>query len=177
MGWTGMQKPVNVKAYLDKEFTWSSSQNKCEVLRSAIVNIREYYAAVECHDINGKRTVVCAVVLLDYRRGERETFFYKVMDETAGPNQVRCPEAILKLLTSPEGEWSTDWREKCRSYHAQRKMVSAWPYGQLIKFPHSPEHYRKIDYQYSKQKNIFRNEITGRLSRFRQDQLMTAQAI
>lgn len=90
-----------------------------EVLDSALVNLTEYYAAVEELDLQtGERRVWAAVFKITMVRVPREdpwghNFCYKDMDESMGPYQTNCPERILKLLTPTEYEHAISWREAC----------------------------------------------------------------
>lgn len=47
---------------------------------------------------------------------------YKDMDETVGPNDVSCPLSYLDQCTEPMNEYSRQWREKVRAWHAQQKQ-------------------------------------------------------
>lgn len=92
---------------------------KRTVLDGALVNLTEYYAAVEELDLQtGARRVWAAVFKITMVRVSREdswghNFCYKDMDESMGPYQTNCPERILKLLTPTEYEHAISWREAC----------------------------------------------------------------
>jgi hypothetical protein len=45
---------------------------------------------------------------------------HKDMDESVGPYHVNCPLSYLDGLSEPINEWSREWREKVREYHADR---------------------------------------------------------
>lgn len=139
MGWTYYhEKPHNVKQELNNLLTWESERGTHKVLDSAIVNMREYYAAVECAKPDGTRYVFACIFLLDFARGE---FGYKDMDESCGPNADNCPARILDLLTplpSPElsepgSKYAAEWRARCRAKIAARKSFTP---GTTIKTPH-----------------------------------------
>lgn len=93
------------------------------VLDTALVNLTEFYAAVEMiHKETGVRRVWAAVIKVTfirtarvsrYRDGWEENFCYKDMDESMGPYQTNCPERILKLLTPTEYQHAQDWRDAC----------------------------------------------------------------
>jgi hypothetical protein len=104
MGWTTMQKPQNVKAFMDN--LYSGPHHK--VLKSAIVNFREYYAAVEFDGI-----VYAGVAMMDFWPHDYQSFGYKDMDDTQGPVIRNCPKAILDLLTETEDEYAINWRKEC----------------------------------------------------------------
>lgn len=108
MGWLYMQSlkgHSGPRQYLDAQFTFVRPELTSKVLRSALVGMRVYYAAIEHirHEKN-ERMVFAAVCLIRYNPRDREgyIFGYKDMDETVGPNESGCPEAILDLLTPTE---------------------------------------------------------------------------
>lgn len=112
MGWLIGSRPAGpVKEHMDAKFTWSTESITTRVLDSAIVNIREYYAAVERkHKDTGEVEVFAAVCKLHYSRTE---FGYKDMDESAGPAIRNCPRHILELLTEPYNAYAEEWRDDC----------------------------------------------------------------
>ena len=135
MGWTFYEKPLNVKADLDRSLTWESETGKRRVLDSAIVNRTEYYAAVEYVTPEGERHVWAAVFLLKFHPKARDgyTFGYKDMDETCGPYAWRCPVRILDLLTETDNEYANSWRLKCREYHARRGALPKLAEGMRLR--------------------------------------------
>ncbi len=126
------------RQYLDAQFTFTRSELTSKVLRSALVGMRVYYAAIEHvrHETN-ERTVFTAVCLVYYNPRDRKgyIFGYKDMDETVGPNESDCPEAILDLLTPTEYPYAQAWRTRCRESAAARRALSSKPSprpGQII---------------------------------------------
>ena len=106
MGWLFMKSlkgHSGPRQYLDAQFTWERSDKISRVLRSALVGMRVYYAAVE-HTLpaTGARELWAAVCLVQYNPRNREgyIFGYKDMSEAMGPYERDCPEPILDLLTS-----------------------------------------------------------------------------
>jgi hypothetical protein len=143
MGWLYMQSLAGhygPRQYLDAQFTFMRPDLTSEVLRSALVGMRVYYAAVEHVRREGsERTVFAAVCLVHYNPRDREgyIFGYKDMDETVGPNESDCPEAILDLLTPTEYPYAQAWRTRCRENAAARRALSSKPSprpGQTIVF-------------------------------------------
>ena len=120
MGWLYMQSlngHSGPRQYLDAQFTCTRPDVVSRVLRSALVGMRVYYAAVETvRGAAAERKVFAAVCLVRYNPRDREgyIFGYKDMDETVGPNEADCPEAILDLLTPTEYPYATAWRARCR---------------------------------------------------------------
>jgi hypothetical protein len=49
------------------------------------------------------------------------------LDETVGPNESDCPEAILDLLTPTEYPYAQAWRTRCRENAAARRALSSKP--------------------------------------------------
>ena len=108
MGWLYMRS-LGIHAgpceYLDAQFTFEGTECRCCVLRSALVRLRTYYAAVERVQADGDRQVSAVVCLVRYNPNDREgyVFGYKDMDENIGPVESECPVVILDLLTRGEG--------------------------------------------------------------------------
>lgn len=95
-----------------------------KVLDSALVNLTEFYAAVEMiHKETGARRVWGCMIKVTFIRTARkdrwsygdqdENFCYKAMDESMGPYYTNCPERILKLLTPTDSLHAQDWRDAC----------------------------------------------------------------
>ena len=125
MGWLYMQSLggfFGPRQYLDDQFTYARETGRASVLRSSLVKMRTYYAAVELLRTDRDREVVALVCLVRYNPRDREgyIFGYKDMDETMGPCEAECPPAILDLLTSSDNEYALAWRERCRAAAAQR---------------------------------------------------------
>ena len=135
MGWTFQHKPRNVREELDRQLTWSNDEGARRVLDSAIVGMREYYAAVEHTKPDGTRVVWAAVFMLQFvpKAHDGLTFGYKDMDETCGPYAWRCPEKILALLTETDNEYANSWRAKCREYHARRAALPKLAEGMRLR--------------------------------------------
>lgn len=121
MGWLYMKSLGGFKTpkeYLDNQFTFERNGGNITstVLKSAVKNMRTYYAAVE-HVIDGKRQVFAVVCLVRYNKRDKDgyIFGYKDMDETMGPCEAECPASILDLLTPTEAKYAIEWRAKCRA--------------------------------------------------------------
>lgn len=143
MGWLYMQSLSGYsgpRQYLDAQFTFTRPELTSKVLRSALVGMRVYYAAVEhVRHEKGERIVFAAVCLVRYNPRDREgyIFGYKDMDETVGPNEADCPEPILDLLTPTAYPYASAWRARCRENLATRRTLAAKPSprpGQTIVF-------------------------------------------
>ncbi len=133
MGWLYMQTlrgQAGPREYLDDQYTFEDPVASVRVLRSALVGMRTYYAAVEQTKIpSGERTVSAVVCLVRYNPRDREgyIFGYKDMSEEMGPNEARCPAAVLDLLTATGSTNAKDWRERCRANLALAKQRAAKP--------------------------------------------------
>lgn len=124
MGWTILyNKPTNAKQYMDSLFT----STYLEVLDSAIVNVREYYAAVKSTQTDSVAAVVC---MLETSHGE---FRYKDMDETMGPLYHNCPARILDKLTPTDSMIANQWRITCRAMLAKKARAAKLKTGDVIK--------------------------------------------
>ena len=109
MGWLYMQSlggHSGPRQYLDAQFTFARPRPDVQgaavrASRACASTTRPSSMFVTRRD---KRTVFAAVCLVRYNPRDREgyIFGYKDMDETVGPNESDCPEAILDLLTQTE---------------------------------------------------------------------------
>ena len=140
MGWLTMTRGhmgshTTPKAYLDAQFTYerkdeSAATKGLRVLRSAYVD-RIYYAACEPYSRqDGTETaepVFAVVCLTRWTPNARDghVFGYKNMTEHSGPNEARCPEAILTLLGSTSHEYALDWRRRCLITLERRRRTIA----------------------------------------------------
>ncbi len=125
MGWLYMQSLRDFsgpRQYLDDQFTHERETVHSTVLRSALVRMRTYYAAVEVLRPDREREVFALVCLVHYNPRDREgyVFGYKDMEEAMGPCEAECPPAILDLLTPTENAYALAWRERCRATAARR---------------------------------------------------------
>jgi len=143
MGWLYMQSlqgHSGPRQYLDAQFTYERPDHRSTVLKSALVGMRVYYAAVEhVRAEGGEREVFAVVCLVRYNPRDREgyVFGYKDMDEGMGPCKADCPEAILDLLTPTDRPYAVKWRARCRENAAKRRALAAKPTprpGQTIVF-------------------------------------------
>lgn len=130
MGTTCSHKPANVKAtdfIIDNHLTWDSHDkgtgDKHTVLATALVGMREFYAAVEHVKADGTREVWAAVIKVSWYPKDHYNCCVKAMSEFEGPYYHSCPEKILKLLTPTDSEWANTWREKCWANVNHRKVV------------------------------------------------------
>jgi hypothetical protein len=143
MGWLFMKSlkgHSGPRQYLDAQFTYDRPDHTSKVLRSALIGMRVYYAAVE-HVLtaDGARDVWALICLVRYSPRDREgyIFGYKDMSESMGPYECDCPESILDLLTPTEKAYAVNWRGKCRTRAASRRAISQKPTprpGQTIVF-------------------------------------------
>lgn len=139
MGWLYMQSlggHRGPREYLDAQFTYDQSEQRCRILRSALVKMRTYYAALEIVRASGEREVTALVCLVRYNPRDRDgyIFGFKDMDEGMGPCEAECPQAILDLLTPTNREYALAWRERCRANAAKRRGKPKLRDGQTIIF-------------------------------------------
>lgn len=130
MGWLHMHSlhgHAGPRQYLDAQFTFSGPHGSSRVLRSALVGMRVYYAAVERLRSGHEREVSAVVCLVRYNPRDREgyIFGYKDMHEAMGPWEADCPEAILDLLTPTDQSYALAWRGRCRANIERRRMLAA----------------------------------------------------
>ncbi|WP_375458570.1 DUF6927 domain-containing protein [uncultured Enterovirga sp.] len=132
MGWLYMRSlgiHAGPREYLDAQFTFETAEKRCRVLRSALVRLRTYYAAVERMRADGDRQVAAIICLVRYNPNDREgyVFGYKDMDEGMGPVESECQAAILGLLTPTEAPYAVEWRARCRARAAERRQSGRRP--------------------------------------------------
>lgn len=133
MGWLYMQSlggHSGPRQYLDAQFTYQRDDVTSKVLRSSLVRMRTYYAAVEYVRLaTDERTVFAVVCLVRYNPRDREgyIFGYKDMTESMGPCESECPEAILDLLTPTDSQYANEWRARCRANATARRAMSRRP--------------------------------------------------
>ena len=125
------------KSYLDAQYSFETDEGTSEILASALVNRRTYYAA--CRQRNhetGKAETFALVCLVKYNPRDREglVFGYKDMSETMGPCEAECPAKILDLLGSTTSANALDWRARCHAALA-RQGRTAPKNGDTIIFP------------------------------------------
>ena len=142
MGWLYKQSLLGhygPRQYLDAQFTYDRPEVSSRVLRSALVSMRVYYAAVEQVRAGGEREVFALICLVRHNPRDREgyIFGYKDMSEGMGPNESDCPEKILDLLTPTDRPYAIVWRARCRTNIDARRALTAKPAlrpGQTIIF-------------------------------------------
>lgn len=139
MGWTTMAMPEEgARAFLDSLHSWRNDQQSYQVIDSALVGGREYYAAVErIEAANGDRMVFAGIALVHISRRQGEEFGYKSMSEDMGPTANACPLRILNKLTATNHQTSLLWRASCRVAAAHRSTKGKGPRlvpGQRIRF-------------------------------------------
>ena len=165
MGWLYQyRKPRDMKEWFREQYNVEKDHASQRILDSAIVNLREGYAAVE--QINrqtGERKVTAAVIMFDFnRRTDGTEFGYKDMSEFSGPYQTNCPKRILDLLTPTDHEYAVQWRATCRE-RLERRASRKVSNGDHIRLG-QPMHFTNgADYQ------IFRIEERGRLRALHQN--------
>lgn len=135
MGWTFMEKPRDVRGYMDSLFGWDHDGTVNRVIDSAIVNRSQYFCAVETIKADGTRSVWAGVALLKFHPRARDglTFGYKDMSENSGPYAWACPARILDLLTETDNQYANGWRTKCREFHARRAALPKLAEGMRLR--------------------------------------------
>lgn len=135
MGWTFMERPADVRGYLDAAYTWTNDGTVNRVIDSAIVGRTTYYCAVETVKPDGTHSVWAGVVMLKFHPRARDglTFGYKDLSESSGPYAWTCPMRILDLLTETDSDYANNWRAKCREYHERRARLPKLAEGMRLR--------------------------------------------
>jgi len=134
MGWTSYHAThfdkhghIDRKKEVESEFC-----SGYDVLKSAMVG-STYYAAVR-HPSGEIFAVVC---LTSTNMRDWYNFSYKMISETEGPYESRCPKSILDLLPPTDNEYANKWRQRCRDNLSKPTTVqrlNALPIGTKIEF-------------------------------------------
>jgi len=126
MGWLSKQSLNGYrtpKEYLDAQYDKATPEGIARrVLRSALVHLSEYYAAVEIVK-EGHKFVAAIVCSVYYNKRAKDGFIfgYKSMCENELPHYFSCPAAILDLLTPTDSDYANEWRQRCRKQLAKRR--------------------------------------------------------
>lgn len=102
-----------------------------EILACATVG-GTFYAA--CRKSAQPNEVWALVCLTRWAPHDWYNFGTKWMDETVGPNEDRCPERILELLTPTSSRYAQGWRDRCRANLAARAARPKVEKGDLVRF-------------------------------------------
>lgn len=167
MGWLFMQRldgHAGPRQYLDAQFTFDRPLVKVRVVRSALVAMRTYYAAVERINEAGERRVSAIIALIRYNPRDKEgyIFGYKDMDESVLPYEAQCPTAILDLLSPTEDARALQWRGRCRDYANRTRRPKPRPgdtlvFKEPVRFQDGSEHHKL---------HVIRNPTSARGIRF-----------
>ena len=143
MGWMSfhLSKGESAKAYLDNVYggmIYDKSGDPIierKILKSVLVNFKEYYCALSIvNHMTGAKRVVAGVAKIEYNNKDFHNFSYKAMDETYGPFLYNCPESVFNLLTETDNEFAIEWREKQKKIIDQKKILSSMIQGSEIFF-------------------------------------------
>jgi hypothetical protein len=128
MGWTSytIDTTATTDAVLRREFTQAGTDgSRWEITDAATIGAT-WYAISKRTDATGAAHysgLVCLTERRKQRNGITE-FFYKDIDETAGPYSYACPARILdqldQLAPNPP-EYAAKWRQACRDQAANKR--------------------------------------------------------
>lgn len=144
MGWTYKHAidykkngSIDRKAEIDSLYNWNEGSRKTEVIRSCMVG-STYYGAIKITNLEtGEFTTNASVVLTRINSSVHYNFGMKVMDESMGPSEYKCPASILNLLSPTDNEYAAEWRRRCRENISKEKDPHALknlPVGSIIRF-------------------------------------------
>ena len=124
MGWTQTQAPRDEKAFVRDLYTWRNAEREVRPIAMGRQGRTWYLACEDVHTKSGTRAVWAGVCRIT--RDARDPdygFGYRTDDESVGPNEAKCPQRILDLLTATEHRHANDWRERCRVWHARQRAA------------------------------------------------------
>ena len=129
MGWLTLHRP---RGLTDKEFFQGQMGSSYKVLETGRDG-RTAYLAVE----HPEGYVFGMVCLLHLAPRSDYNFGYKDMDESMGPNEDRCPEKVLNLLSPLDefphsNDYAADWRKRCEANLAAKKALPKVKKGDTI---------------------------------------------
>lgn len=136
MGWYYEHKPqgLSTSDYLKKELSWESNTAVSRVLEIRVKQLRVAYAAVETIiKDTGERKVWAFIALIQHCPKSYWNFGYKLMDETVGPVEAKCPASVLDRLTPTSSGYALEWRERCRKHLEEKKNRLSIRKGMTIK--------------------------------------------
>ena len=142
MGWTSEHRD---KGTSNKDwFAMQLDHAGGKVLDAATVG-NTCYIAYQVTDDDGSQYTTAIVALTQWRPHDAYNFSAKVIDESMGPGEHRCPERILNQLSplneipfsGKSLEWATAWRVACRARLVQKKMRGSVSSGDHVLFKNS----------------------------------------
>lgn len=127
MGWTTEYRPQG-SSHLDW-FAMKYDGPQGKVIDAATLG-STCYMAYRFQDDAGEEHVSAMVALIRWHTGQDLNFSYKLIEETMGPGERRCPERILKQLTPledmdlhPRGmKWAKEWRKDCQNRLDRKRL-------------------------------------------------------
>lgn len=134
MGTSSSRRPeyTPVRVYLRQQIDYSNEDSRVRVLADTLINLTEYYAAVERLDLKtGERIVFGLVGLISHQPKSEYNITYKFMDEAMGPYKTKCPGFILDLLTPAKTEYGREWRSNCRNRSETKLSLKS---GDILEF-------------------------------------------
>lgn len=150
MGWTSYNATeykdngkIDRVAEINKTFTGDNENGTWKPLKSVAVGSTVYTACEHLDKKTGKKIVFAAITLTRIDSKDYYNFSYKDMEESMGCVENKCPNSILKLLSSLEDiydvnsnsyTWAKEWREQCTAYNERSKNsnLSKLPVGAEI---------------------------------------------
>lgn len=79
---------------------------------------RNWWRVIELK--NGERIISLHLTKQEKRYGQTWTG-YKALTESMGPCEVNCPLEFLAMVPEPNSQYSKQWREEVRQYHAKKQ--------------------------------------------------------
>jgi hypothetical protein len=124
MGWTTTDRRDDVMT--DREFIEFYELRGVEVLDHAKAGTTHFF--VYKSPTTGE---VSVIVALTTKCGHE--FSVKILDESVGPADDRCPRRILDQLGTPPNEWAAQWRQRCHHRRATASKTTLKA-GDVIRF-------------------------------------------
>jgi len=156
MGWLFSPRWSNRKEMLEHLRSKTRWGDNFEMLKSSLVGNNHWYVA--------KRSDGLVFIGLDLIKGGTRTYpgyGYKDICASMGPCEVNCPITYLDLAPD-SGGYETGWREKVRTYHADKAARRPLEAGLVVEYGDS---YYELEKSLGRRGwavcSLWRNEDTG----------------
>jgi hypothetical protein len=135
MGWTGYVNDTRKSVDIVREELIGSGT------RHRVIAHSGKYWVIEDIETNER---FATIALVEKRNGDT---YVKIVEESMGPFEVKCPLRFLDLLSPTDNEYALEWRQAVRDYHAQKASQPALKIGDTIEFDNPLEFTNGAKYQ------------------------------
>lgn len=123
MGWTFRSRPCSKQDYIREVL---ADYHPHRVVAHRLTSGLHLWSVIELtkpgidpDNMPVGRRFIC----LDLLDSDRGCWGHKSISECMGPSASDCPLSFLDLAPEASGEWSAEWRERVRQWHAEAKQA------------------------------------------------------